>query len=155
MFDQKMQIQKLLGFAENTNDMLGDAKSELTNVSKKLDNVLPQRVDIEQSDPNYPQVFILRDCDAKENEHNFYAMRCQTKSYGSQLKKLKSKYGDNIRRTLTIKQPNAIVFWGSIKKELGNNIDCDKMTNWFSLINITKLEFKQLVMVANTKRLKA
>lgn len=167
MFDQKMQIQELLGYAKNTSnklseeskkstllhEKLGETKTELTSVSNKLDKVLPQRVNINLSDPNHPQVFILRDCDAEEDEHNLYAMRCQTSSYKAQLKKLKSKYGNNIRRVLTIKQPNAVVFWNRIKKELHDNIKCYKNTNWFSLVNMTKIQFKRKVIDLNTKRM--
>lgn len=166
MFDQKLQIQKLMGYTESTNQMvtntrteLGETRTELvsignklTSVRKTLDNVLPQRVDIDQSDPSYPQVFILRDLDAESDEYNLYAMRCQSNSYGAQLKKLKSKYGDNIRRVLTIKQPNAVVFWNTIKKELRDTIECDNQTNWFRLVNMTKMQFKRKVIELDRKR---
>jgi hypothetical protein len=132
------RFNKLLGAAENTN--------------QKLDAVLPQRVLIAYDDPDHPQVYILRDCDATAGELNLYYMRCQTSNYAQQVKKLKSNYGDNIRRMLTIKQPNAIVFWKEIKKELSANIIKSKDSNWFRLQNMTNLEFKQKINELDSKR---
>jgi hypothetical protein len=124
-----------------------------TETKSTLDTVLPQRVDIKSNDPDYPQVFILRDLDAEENEYNFYAMRCQTSNYNSRLKELKAKYGDNIKRACTIKQPNAIVFWKSVKKTLHANLICDSKTNWFSLHDMTKIQFKNKISELNDKRI--
>jgi hypothetical protein len=139
------RYNKLFGAAENTSQKLDISNQKLENTNQKLDAVLPQRVAIESNDPDHPQVFILRDCDATEGELNLYCMRCQTSKYNQQLKKLKSNYGDNIRRMLTIKQPNAIVFWKEIKKELSANIIKDNNSNWFKLQNMTNLEFKQKI----------
>jgi hypothetical protein len=135
--------------AEEFNKLMGITKE----TKSTLDKVLPHSVDIELSDPDYPQVFILRDLDAEEGEHNFYAMRCQTSNYKTRLRELKSKYGDNIKRACTIKQPNAVIFWKSVKKELRNNLVCDSTSNWFSLKDMTKIQFKKKITEINTKRL--
>ena len=111
-----------------------------------------QRVDIESNDPDHPQVYILRDVDAQEGEPDLYYMRCQTSGYARQLKKLKANYGDNIHRMLTIKQPNAVVFWKKIKKELSANIIKSKDSNWFKLQNMTNLEFKRKINGLDEKR---
>jgi hypothetical protein len=124
-----------------------------TETKSTLDTVLPQRVDIKSNDPDYPQVFILRDLDAEEGDHNFYAMRCQTSNYNARLKELKAKYGDNIKRACTIKQPNAVVFWKSVKKTLHANLICDSKTNWFSLHDMTKIQFKKKISELNDKRM--
>lgn len=140
-------------------------KARKQHLHEKLDKVLPQRVDIDDADPEHPRVFILRDLDA---EHNLYAMRCQMSSYATQLKKLKSVYGDNIRRVLTMygctqpyAQPNAVVFWKSIKNTIKDFIECDNLTNWFSLRsnsikveqNMTLCQFKKKIVELNAKRL--
>jgi hypothetical protein len=124
-----------------------------TATKSTLDTVLPHTVAIKITDPDYPQVFILRDLDADDNEYNFYAMRCQSSSYNKRVKELKLKHGDNIKRTFTIKQPNAIAFWKSVKKELRDNMECDSATNWFSLKDITKLQFKKKIAEMEDKRL--
>jgi hypothetical protein len=134
---------------------LDEESKKSASLHIKLDKVLPQRVDLEISDPDYPHVYIIRDCDADEGEHDLYAMRCQASNYNNQLRRLKSKYGENLRRVLTIKQPNAVVFWKSIKKELHDNLVCDKKTNWFSLTNLSKIQFKRKIMELNALRLNA
>jgi hypothetical protein len=134
--------------ADEFNELRGIAR----DTKETLVSVLPQRVDIKSTDSDCPQVFILRDLDAEEDEYNFYVMRCQTSSYNSRLKDLKLKYGNNIKRACTIKQPNAIVFWKSIKKALHNNIECDSSSNWFKLKDMTKMEFKKKISEMDKKR---
>jgi hypothetical protein len=80
-------------------------------------------------------------------------MRCQASNYNSRLKELKAKYGDNIKRACTIKQPNAVVFWKSVKKTLHANLICDSKTNWFSLYDMTKIQFKKKISELNDNRM--
>jgi hypothetical protein len=154
MEDNKIMTHKIYNKLEESEDSRQKSEESTIKFRKKLDTVLPQRVDIEESNPECPQVFILRDLDAEIGEPNLYAMRCQTKSYNSQLRALKSKYGDNIRRTLTIKQPNAVVFWNSVKRALSKNMEHD-VGNWFMLKNMTKMQFKRKVIELNKHRLNA
>jgi hypothetical protein len=151
--DQTRQIQELLNRTSYMITTLDETKEELKETNTTLKSVLPQRVDIKSNDPDYPQVFILRDLDAEEGDHNFYAMRCQTSNYNARLKELKAKYGDNIKRACTIKQPNAVVFWKSVKKTLQTNLICDSKTNWFSLYDMTKIQFKKKISELNDNRM--
>ena len=142
-------------------DKLNEVTDDNEKTHKKLDDVITKVeeirhnvVSIEKDDPDYPQVYILRKSDAKEDDHNFYAMRCQTRSFNTQVNRLKNKYGKHIRRTFTIKQPNAIIFWKQIKKDLIND---DKLVkgngNWFSLNDMTRREFKNLLNEKNNQRI--
>ena len=151
--DQTRQIQELLNRTSYMVTTLDEVNTTATELRVKLDTVLPQRVDIKSNDPDYPQVFILRDLDAEEDDHNFYAMRCQTSNYNTRLKELKSKYGDNIKRACTIKQPNAVVFWKSVKSTFHANLICDSTSNWFSLKDMTKIQFKNKIAELNNKRI--
>jgi hypothetical protein len=145
-----LRMDTIIDKQDQTNTILTETYVKLTvsevkadDFRKKLDKVLPERVDmndIDDCDVSY--VYILRDKDATPKEHNLYVMRTQKKNYNSSLKKIKSDFGDQIVRTLTIKHPNAITFWKTIKKKYASNIIKDSNTNWFSLNEMTLREFK-------------
>lgn len=139
---------------DETKIILVETKDILVKTDTKLDKVLPQRVDIDMTnDPDVPQVYILHDRDANDDEHNLYVIRCQTSGYNNQIKRCREKYGDNIHRIYTIKQPNAVVFWRNIKKKLAANMQKDTKTNWFSLNNMTVKAFKNKLNEYESERL--
>ena len=155
----KADIKKLLEYAKDTSNELKGTRNELKGTrndlrqtNKKLDTVLPQRVAIENTDPDYPHVYILRDKDCNVDDPDLYVMRCQKSTFKKQFKQLKRKYGNNIGISIIIKEPNAIAFWKSIKKEYGHNMQFDAKTNWFSLCDITRAEFKQKIREKDAER---
>ena len=139
---------------DDTNKILVETKDILVKTDTKLDKVLPQRVDIDMTnDPDVPQVYILHDRDANDDEHNLYVIRCKTSGYNNQVKRCREKYDDNIHRIYTIKQPNAFIFWRNIKKKLDANIQKHSKTNWFSLNNMTIKSFKNKLNEYESERL--
>jgi hypothetical protein len=60
----------------------------------------------------------------------------------------------NIRKSYTIKQPNAIAFWTNIKRKYKANILKDATSNWFKLVGITQREFYTGMNKMNDERIK-
>jgi hypothetical protein len=155
------RFNRLMGHAENS-EIKAEEERGLANIErkkaditrKKLDKVLPQRVDIDETDLKHPKIFILKNCNKTEKKYNLYVMRCQSSSYNTRLKQLKTEYGNDIRRIKTLKQPNAVVFWNTIKEKLKNNLDHDSASNWFNLVNMTRVEFKKKINELDKKRIK-
>jgi hypothetical protein len=130
-----------------------EERKKTETISTKLDRVLIQRVETDKL-PNgdIPQVIILHDRDAVHNECDLYVLRCQTKQIKSRIKKIRSKYGDNIHKIYTIKQPNAIAFWKIIKTNLGDELIKDSSSNWFRLSTISIKNFKDTLNVYEKER---
>jgi hypothetical protein len=70
------------------------------------------------------------------------------------VRKIKEEYGENIHRTYTIRQPNATAFWKLIKRKLQHNINKAKKSNWFSLKNMTLIEFKKTLNSMDKERIR-
>jgi hypothetical protein len=133
------RFNKLLGVAEKS-----DAK---------LDAILPQRVNIDMNtDPDVPNVYILLDKGAVLDEYDLYVIRCQASSYDTRLKAVRKTYGKKIVNLYTFKQPNAIAFWKSVKKDLSANISKDSSSNWFKLKNMTISVFEYELKEHDLKR---
>ena len=135
---------------------LTSAKKTIKSTHKIIKKILPDKVrtaDLTVGDCQY--VYIIRDNQAPDDEHNFYFMRTQRKSYPAQMKKLKEKFGDHLRRWFVIKQPNAVTFWKSIRTELKDNIDKDSKSNWFSLVDMSRAQFKTKIKELDAKRMSA
>jgi phage anti-repressor protein len=151
--DNNIMTTKIVHKLDESGKKLDDISKKFDKTDKKLDLVLPQRVEIDMAtDPDVPQVYILHDRDSNVDEYNLYVMRCQSKSYESRIKKIKNKYGDNIHRIYTVKQPNAVIFWRNIKKELIDNLDLHNKSNWFSLKDMTIRQFKERLNYLDKKR---
>lgn len=133
--------------------------SKLLGVTEKMDNrldeVLPNKVDLEKLPEDHrPQVIIMRDRDTEPGECNLYVIRAQKKKIKPAIKKLRTKYGDNIHRSYTIKQPNAIAFWNTIRRKYSDNICKDPKSNWFLLDGITQRAFYNAINVMEDERKK-
>ena len=140
--NQSRQIQELLGYAKDTKTILGNVNEHAIKLDKRLDIVLPNKVDLEKvPDNEAPQVWIMRDKAAESDELNLYVIRSQLKGMTSAIKKLKRTYGDEIVTSYKIKQPNAVIFWNTIKKKYSTNIIKDPKNNWFKLDGITRKNF--------------
>ena len=138
----------------DTNNKLDDTKIILTDTNKKLTEVLPQRVNIDMiTDPDVPQVYILYDRNAGIDEYDLYVMRCQTSGFNSSLKKIRKKYGNNIHKIYTVKQPNAVLFWRDFKLENKDNINKGLKSNWFKLVDIDIQQFKNNLNEFEKKRI--
>ncbi len=86
-------------------------REEVKNVNRKLDIVLPQRVNINSNSNEHPQIYILYDKSAESDDFNLYVMRCQKKYYKRQKNKLMQEWGGHdIVLIFKIKQPNAVIF---------------------------------------------
>ena len=162
LIDKMEQIQLTMKAQHDTSieridkvlDKLDKSEHQVDKLDKKLDNVLPNKVDLEKlPDDNIPHVIILRDQDAKEDECNYYVMRTQTRNISDTIKSIRSKYGDNIRKSYTIKQPNAIAFWTIIKRKYKANILKDPKSNWFKLVGISQREFYTGMNKMNDERM--
>jgi hypothetical protein len=151
--DNKIMTHKIYNTLNETKDILIETKDTLDSTKGKLDRVLIQRVETDKlPDGDIPQVIILHDRDAVHNECDLYVLRCQTKQINSRIKKLRAKYGDNIRKIYTIKQPNAIAFWKIIKTKLGDELIKDSSSNWFRLSTISIKNFKDTLNVYEKER---
>jgi len=133
--------------------------SKLLGVTEKMDNrldeVLPNKVDLEKLPEDHrPQVIIMRDRDTEPGECNLYVIRAQEKKIKPAIKKLRAKYGDNIHRSYTVKQPNAIAFWNTIRRKYSDNICKDPKSNWFLLDGITQRAFYNAINVMENERKK-
>jgi hypothetical protein len=151
--DNKIMTHKIYNTLNETKDILIETKDTLDSTKGKLDRVLIQRVETDKlPDGDIPQVIILHDRDAVGLECDLYVLRCQTKQINSRIKKLRAKYGDNIRKIYTIKQPNAIAFWKIIKTKLGDELIKDSSSNWFRLSTISIKNFKDTLNVYEKER---
>lgn len=149
-----LKSDTIINKLDDTNDKLDKSEQQVDKLDKKLDKVLPNKVDLEKlPDDNVPQVIILRDQDAKEDEFNYYVVRTQTRSISDTIKNVRSRYGNNIRKSYTIKQPNAIAFWTTIKRKYKANISKDPKSNWFKLVGITQREFYTGMNKMNEERI--
>jgi hypothetical protein len=133
--------------------------SKLLGVTEKMDNrldeVLPNKVDLEKLPEDHrPQVIIMRDRDTKPGECNLYVIRAQEKKIKPAIKKLRAKYGDNIHRSYTVNQPNAIAFWNTVRRKYSDNICKDPKSNWFLLDGITQRAFYKAINVMENERKK-
>jgi hypothetical protein len=89
-----------------------------------------------------PQVWIMKDMEAKDNEYNLFLIRSQVQNMGPLIKKLKSNYGENIIISFKISQPDdAVVFWKTFNQNHIKNIKKDPNSNWFSLEGLTIRQF--------------
>jgi hypothetical protein len=145
---QEERFNKLIGVAT-------ESKEQVSKLDTKLDKVMPNYVDLDEL-PNgdEPQVVIMRDKDAETDDFNLYIIRCQKRDLNSRIKKLRDEYGENIHRSYTIKQPNAIAFWKNIKKKHSKNIVKASNSNWFKLKNITQRDFYTKINQADVDRKK-
>jgi len=155
--DQLLEDNKLMNCKLNntmgiTNRLLGETKESLDRTDKKLDKILPQRVEIDKLEAeNTHKVLILHDENAESDDFNLYVLRVQVKKINSSIKRIKRKYGNNIRVFYTINQPNAISFWRIVKKEISNNMQKETKGNWFKL-NISLDQFKNKLDELEKKR---
>jgi phage anti-repressor protein len=136
---QEDRFNKLIGVSEK--------------MDSKLDKVMPNYVELDNLPAgDAPQVIIMRDKDAEPGDFNLYVIRCQAKDLNKRIKKLREDYGENIHRSYTIKQPNAIAFWKNIKKTNSKHIVKASNSNWFMLKNITQKNFYTSINQADIKR---
>lgn len=130
------RFQKLLGYAEDTNETLNEVALERVEVSKLNVN-------------KRPKFIILRD--PNDDELPYYVIRRQNESMQDGINEIKAEYPD-LEQWLSINQPNAIAFFNLIKKELGQYMVRDK--NWFGLTDITPVEFKKKIKELNKRLVK-
>jgi hypothetical protein len=139
MMDMKYQNKELIYQNKDLHNTVSEVKEKVDILDTRLDKVLPNSVSIEKiKTKNQPFVVIIRDTDVNDGEFDLYVMRCQEKRIQSALRRLKKKYGDTLVISKHIKQPNAIVFWETIKEKNKCNIEWSAGTNWFRLIDITR-----------------
>ena len=149
-----LKIDQLLGYAVSTKNTLDDTKIILTDTNKKLTEVLPQRVNIDMiTDPDVPQVYILYDRNAGIDDYDLYVMRCQTSGFNCGIHKIRKKYGNNIHKIYTVKQPNAVLFWRDFKIEHKDNINKGAKSNWFRLVDMDIQQFKNNLNEFEKKRI--
>jgi phage anti-repressor protein len=138
---QDIRFNKLFGASEK--------------MDSKLDKVMTNYVELDNLPVgDAPQVIIMRDKDAEPGESNLYVIRCQSRDLNARIKKLRSDYGENIKRSYTIQQPNAIAFWKLIKKKNDKHIIRAAGSNWFRLTGITQRNFYDLINRADVDRKK-
>jgi hypothetical protein len=149
-----LKMDTMINKQDQTLDKLNNSEEKSDNFRKKLNKVLPERVNMsDMQEDDTPHVYILRDKEAELNEHNLYVIRTQQKNYKSSFNKVKSRYNlDQLVKTYTIKQPNAIAFWGTLKKKYAKNIIKDSTSNWFMLENMTLREFKENIKRMDEER---
>jgi hypothetical protein len=136
--EQSAQIDKLLGFAESTDN--------------RLKIIAPNHVEITRL--TYDQCYkcvILKH--TKETDiMPYYVIRSQVKSIDEAIKTQQIKYSNRLIVIHTSDQPNPIAFFNIIKSELKDNIKINK--NWFSLNDMTDIEFKNKLIDINSRRTK-
>jgi len=131
----ELKLSRIEGFAAYSAD-------KAKKFDKRLDEVLPSKVDIKKIPKSkIPQVWIMRDKDAEENEHNLYVIRAQIRRMKTTVKKLKREYGENIIPSFKITQPNAVAAWETMLQKYSKNIEKDSGSNWFSLKGLTRRQF--------------
>jgi hypothetical protein len=152
--DTNNKLDDISTKAEDTNNKLIDTNKKLDDTNKKLTEVLPQRVNIDMiTDPDVPQVYILYDRNAGIDEYDLYVMRCQTSGFNCGIHKIRKKYGNNIHKIYTVKQPNAVLFWRDFKIEHKDNINKGAKSNWFRLVDIDIRQFKNNLNEFEKKRI--
>ena len=154
------RFQKLLGVAENTNiraiesESKADEERVKANIARiEVGEALKRSIPTDVPDGDKTQVWIIRDKSAEIDEYNLYPIRSQLKSMNSAIKKLKSKYGDELVVTYKIEQPNAVIFWNCIKKRYSLNIDKCSDSGWFKLNQMTLKNFKKNIIIMDKERL--
>jgi hypothetical protein len=149
-----LKMDTMINKQDQTLDKLTSSEEKSDNFRKKLDKVLPERVNMSgMQEEDTPHVYILRDKEAELNEPNLYVIRTQQKNYKSSFNKVKSRYNlDQLVTTYIIKQPNAIAFWKTLNKKYKKNIIKDSTSNWFMLENMTLREFKTNIKQMDEER---
>ena len=136
--EQSNKIDKLLGFAESTDN--------------RLKIIAPNHVEITRL--TYDQCYkcvILKH--TKETDiMPYYVIRSQVKSIDEAIKTQQIKYNNRLIVIHTSDQPNPVAFFNIIKSELKDNIKINK--NWFSLNDMTDIEFKNKLIDINSRRTK-
>jgi hypothetical protein len=140
--DNNILINRMDNKLEVMDSKLDKSRNKLDIIVNKLEEVCIRAIPKDIPNAEKTQVWILRDTSAGPNEFNLYFIRTQLKYMNNKILKLKKKYGEEIVSTYKIEQPNAILFWSSIKKKYSLNIEKCIDSNWFRLTDITLNEFK-------------
>ena len=132
---QSANIDRLLGYATETNETLKVVAKNHVEVNKLTKN-------------QQCKLVILKD--STDNELPFNVIRRQNISIESTIKEHKEKYDVDLTIWFELEQPNAMAFYNIIKKELKEYMNISGF--WFGLKNITEEEFKQKIYDINKRR---
>jgi hypothetical protein len=168
MLDQRYEIQKLMGYAQETKStldgtkstldetksILDETKSTLDTTNTNLQKILPERVRISKVPTIKNHVFVILKDTTDVDGFPYYALRRQEHSINNAIRKVKSKFPDVVIY-LTIKHAGSIHFWNEVKvstlKE--NIIHTTGTSNWFGLKDMTCSEFKKEIKKIDTEKL--
>ena len=132
---QSANIDRLLGYATETNETLKVVAKNHVEVNKLTKN-------------QQCKLVILKD--STDNELPFNVIRRQNISIESTINEHKEKYDVDLTIWFELEQPNAMAFYNIIKKELKQYMNISGF--WFGLKNITEEEFKQKIYDINKRR---
>ena len=132
---QSANIDRLLGYATETNETLKVVAKNHVEVNKLTKN-------------QQCKLVILKD--STDNELPFNVIRRQNISIESTINEHKEKYDVDLTIWFELEQPNAMAFYNIIKKELKEYMNISGF--WFGLKNITEEEFKQKIYDINKRR---
>ena len=132
---QSANIDRLLGYATETNETLKVVAKNHVEVNKLTKN-------------QQCKLVILKD--STDNELPFNVIRRQNISIESTINEHKEKYDVDLTMWFELEQPNAMAFYNIIKKELKEYMNISGF--WFGLKNITEEEFKQKIYDINKRR---
>jgi hypothetical protein len=161
MLDQRYEIQKLMGYAQETKSTLDETKSTLDETKSTLDTtntnlqkILPERVRISKVPTIKNHVFVILKDTNDTDGFPYYALRRQEHSINNAIRKVKDNFPDVVVY-LKIKHAGSIHFWNEVKvstlKE--NIIHTTGTSNWFGLKDMTCSEFKKEIKKIDTEKL--
>ena len=153
---QSNKIDQLLNFATTTNATLTETKTELTSTTAALKitnttltTIAKNHVETIRAYPHQHNRFILLKNTNLAASHPYHAIRGQAEYVAFALDEIKSLY-TTLTIVLDLPQPNAVIFYNIIKRELHKNIV--RCGQWFALTNITDASFKRRIITIDNRR---